>query len=129
VSGCQRHLDRLSHAKVTPEPGARSTRRQAIPLGVPAAGVVSRRCLCRIDCQFITSTWPRLHRPKSKICNASDRRRLRTTYPSSHSQNSMLDTPDALPEVARVVLTALEACTPSGGCDDESPQAHSRVWV
>jgi hypothetical protein len=54
VSGGQRHLDRLSHAKLTPEPGVRSTRSQAIPLCVPAAGVVSRRCPCRIDCQFIT---------------------------------------------------------------------------
>ena len=47
----------------------------------------------------------------------------------SHSQNSMLDTPHAPPEVTRVGLTARAACTPFGGCDDEPPQAHSRGWV
>jgi hypothetical protein len=35
------------------------------------------------------------------------------------------NTPDAPSEVARVVLTAPAACTPSGGCDDEPAQAHS----
>jgi hypothetical protein len=33
------------------------------------------------------------------------------------------------PEVARVGLTAPAACTPSGGCDDEHPQAHLGIRV
>src|SRR5215217_6452369 len=33
------------------------------------------------------------------------------------------------PEVAWVCLTAAVACTPSGGCDDEHPQAHCRLGV
>jgi conjugative relaxase-like TrwC/TraI family protein len=41
----------------------------------------------------------------------------------------MCHTPSALLEVARVGLTVAAACTPSGGCDDEHPQAHSRVRV
>jgi hypothetical protein len=44
-------------------------------------------------------------------------------------RNPMSSTPHAPPEVAQVGLTAVAACTPSGGCDDESPQAHSGLWV
>jgi hypothetical protein len=43
--------------------------------------------------------------------------------PTAH-RNPMSDTPHALSEVAWVGLTAPAACTPSGGCDDEHPQAH-----
>ena len=47
----------------------------------------------------------------------------------SNPKASKSHTPHARSEVARVGLTAQAACTPSGGCDDEHPQAHSRVWV
>jgi hypothetical protein len=40
-------------------------------------------------------------------------------------QDPMCHTPHAPTEVARLGLTAPAACTPSGGCDDEHPQADS----
>jgi hypothetical protein len=43
-----------------------------------------------------------------------DRRHLLSDVPPTHSQNSMLDTPDAPSEVTRVGLTATAACTPFG---------------
>ena len=48
--------------------------------------------------------------------------------PPPDRKNAMSHTPHA-PELARVGLTAPTACTPSGGCDDEHPQAHSWVRV
>jgi hypothetical protein len=44
--------------------------------------------------------------------------------PPSRFQDPMSNTPHAPLEVARVGLTARAVCTPSGGCDDEHPQAH-----
>jgi hypothetical protein len=37
----------------------------------------------------------------------------------------MCETPDAPQDVARVGLTVWRHVPPSGGCDDEHPQAHS----
>src|SRR5215218_2465534 len=47
----------------------------------------------------------------------------------SNSQSFESNTPDAPSGVARVGLTAPAACTPSGRCDDEPPQAHRWVRV
>jgi hypothetical protein len=49
--------------------------------------------------------------------------------PPNRFQDPMDHTPNAPPDVTRVGLTAPSACTPSGGCDDEPPQAHSGFRV
>jgi hypothetical protein len=68
---------------------------------------------------------PALVYTASKFCDVSDRgSSVRRTH--SNSQSFESNTPHAPSEVARVGLTAPAACTPSGGCDDERPQAHGR---
>jgi hypothetical protein len=71
-----------------------------------------------------SATWPGLHRPKIEILmtQTADSSVGRT---SSNSEVSRSSTPDAPPEVTRVVLTAGRHVPPSGGCDDEYAQAHS----
>jgi hypothetical protein len=49
--------------------------------------------------------------------------------PPSRFQDPLCCTPHAPPEITRVGLTAKALCTPSGGCDDEPPQAHSGLRV
>ena len=98
-----------------------------VPLEVPAIG-------CLLDAARAKSP---AHSPplgqvytvsKLKSCDNSDRRQLRPTYPLEPESVQVQHTPCTVGSNS-VVLTAPAVCTPSGGCDDEPPQAHSRVRV
>jgi hypothetical protein len=117
-----------------------------------SSGVPGRRVLCAVPPGHLTLSVAPLASPIPDPSRPYQRRSLSTPVfhsvlcrydelsghtddldlfrvPPSVSELLMCHTPNAPPEVARVVLTAPAACTPSGGCDDEPPQAHSWLGV